>query len=177
MENNNKKIAGEEVKYLMGFKAIFLTDEKGNAYVRRYKKSICSLLDAGVKQSDIYDKLKKDGKITTLSFEQFSKILSRDNKKKIAKESTKIECGIVESSVSLIADKSSNEVDLNCAQSVIFKKALIEASSETKADFWIKNASNLSNAEKFNLSQALKIIPEQKKVGDLFKLLLVSSKQ
>ena len=77
----------------------------------------------------------------------------------------------------MIADKSSNDVDLNCAQSVIFKKALIEASSETKANFWIKNASNLSSSEKFNLSQALKIIPEQKKIGDLFKLLLASSKQ
>ena len=39
MENNNKKIAGEEVKYLMGFKAIFLIDEKGIAYVRRYRKA------------------------------------------------------------------------------------------------------------------------------------------
>lgn len=177
MDNNNKKIAGEEVKYLMGFKAIFLTDKEGNAYVRRYKKSICSLLDAGVKQSDIYDKLKKDGKITTLSFEQFSKILSRGNKNNSEKESTKIESGIVENPVPVIDKKSIKDIDLNCVQSIGFRKALIEVSKSEWVSNWISNADNLDNNDRFQLRKALDFIPDNKKNGELFKFLNQISQQ
>lgn len=170
----NKKNASEEIKYLMGFKDLFLVDHKGIEYVKRFKKTLTSLKDAGVKQSDIYKKLKDDGKIVSMSFEQFSKLLSDKPVKEEEKKTKAVPVAPAAASPAPVAQVKAVAplaIDLSSAQSVAFRKYLANASDEGMANLWISNMDKLDEAQKAKLKQAISFIPADKRIGDLFKKL------